>query len=96
MDRAIFMIYAMHSTFIKWTLGVDFSQHFCSATFIEIALSNVAIRQCPAFALQKGAKKFDDRAKGQKYCMRNPPQVYINHVFFLEVVVWSEREKNTI
>ena len=37
------------------------------------ALSNVAVRRRPTFALQKGAKKFEDRAKGQKDFIRNQP-----------------------
>ena len=41
--------------------GVYFSYDFRSATFIEIALSNVAIRRRPTFALQKAAKKVGER-----------------------------------
>ena len=41
----------------------NFSYIFRSATFIEIALSNVAVCQRPTFALQKTAKKVDEPAQ---------------------------------
>ena len=58
--------------------GVDFSNVFRSAKFIEIALSIFAVRRCPTLWHKFEAKKFNDTAKGRKLLTRNRPQVFFN------------------
>ena len=52
---------------------VDFSYVFHSATFIEIALSNVTVRRRPTFALQKAAKNFGEQRIALLQRSRNRP-----------------------
>ena len=63
---------------IQWryefrTPGVDFSNFFRSAKFIEIALSIFAVRRRPTLSHEFEAKKFDNTAKGRKLLTRNRP-----------------------
>ena len=52
-------LFTMVTNQMVWTIQLVtiWGQFFHSATFIEIALSNVAVHQRPTFALQKAAKK---------------------------------------
>ena len=55
--------------------GVNFSNVFRSANFIEIALSIFAVRRCPTLSHEFEANKFDDTAKGRKLLTRNRPLI---------------------
>ena len=77
---------AQLSTFMKLTLGVDFSYDFCSVTFIEIALSNVAVLRRPTFLHEFVAQMFGEGRSHSTLRSRNRPlgsiiKKLLNHIY---------------
>ena len=75
----------VHRDKFMWP-GVDFSHSFCSAKFIEIALSNFTVHWRPIFLPQKGTKKLGERRHSSTFPLRNR--------FLVETLSWWQCSTN--